>query len=262
MDWINLAEKLPTGQKTRSKCPANCGDGNTLIINHNIKGFSCHCFRCDFNDFVGKGQQTLAEISRVNELNESASKIHLKVELPNDYTTDIPLHGRLWLYKGGISESVWREAKIGYSPQLDRVILPVYDNNNKLVWFQCRALLKGQKPKYMQPAASRESVLYRSGITSDLSQAIIVEDILSAIRVGKHKPTFSLLGTKITTAQAVQLSKYRSVSMWLDPDKAGVSGSYSIKKTLGLLTDVRTISTDKDPKELSDVEIKQILEIT
>tara|TARA_R110000851_G_scaffold57574_7_gene134080 strand:- start:15569 stop:16351 length:783 start_codon:yes stop_codon:yes gene_type:complete len=258
MKWLEIAQNLPMGHNTRQNC--ECGDGKTLVINNNAKGYSCHCFRCDVNEFEPKGQQTLAALNHIRELNEAALKVNLKLELPNDFTNDIPLHGRLWLYAGGIAESTWNKYNIGYSPAMDRVVLPVYNREGKLVWYQCRALYKGQKPKYLQPSLQRDAVLFRAneGEGSD-NDAVIVEDILSAIRVGKHILTYSLLGTKITNTQASVIGKSDRVRIWLDPDRAGRTGSYNIRKTLGLITEVTTISTTKDPKELSDQEIEEIL---
>lgn len=97
------------------------------------------------------------------------------------------------------------------------------------------------------------------GSGNNLQRVVIVEDILSAIRVGKHIDSCSLLGTKITTSQAAELGKYAEVTTWLDSDKAGRSGAYKIRKTLGLITEVSNILTDKDPKELSDKQIKEAL---
>lgn len=261
MEWIQIAEQLPTGHKTRGNCPKDCGSGGTLIINHNTKGYSAHCFRCDFNDFQSKGKQSLAELARIRDLNDKAININLPLELPNDYTTEIPLHGRMWLYKGGITESVWRQYKLGYSASLDRVILPVYSEEGSLVWYQCRAILDGQKPKYIQPSRDRSSIMFRAkyeGATTG-DTVIIVEDILSAIRVGRHMQTMSLLGTKITTAQAARLAEFKRVITWLDSDTAGRKGAYTIRKTLGLVTEVGNITTKEDPKLLTDKKIKEIL---
>jgi len=258
MEWLTLAENLPTGQKLRKDC--ECGDGKTLVINHTVKGYSRFCFRCDIDDFVGKGKQSLAELARIRELNEAAKSIKLTLELPHDFTREIPIHGRLWLYSGGITESVWREYGIGYSESIDRVVLPVYDTSNNLVWFQCRALHKGQKPKYIQPARSRDNELFQVGYSkTNLQRVVVVEDILSAIRVGKHIPTVSLLGTKITTGQAARLSEYEKVTTWLDSDRAGRRGAYTIRKTIGLVTEINNIVTIKDPKKLTDQQIREIL---
>ena len=96
MNWLTIAENLPLGHKTRSNC--ECGDGKTLLINHTIKGYSCFCFRCSEQQFVAKGKQTLADLEKLKKLNEEAENIQLKMELPSDYTQEIPLVGRLWLY--------------------------------------------------------------------------------------------------------------------------------------------------------------------
>lgn len=260
--WIALAENLSVGQKTRTSCPTDCGSGDTLSVNHDHKRYWCSCFRCGHTDQHDKGTQTLSQIKRLRELNEAAETIQLPLELPDDFTNDIPRHGRAWLFKAGLTPPAWKLHNIGYSESLDRVILPVYDTAGNLEWYQCRALLKGQTPKYLQPARDRSKIMLRLGFDrEDIQRVVVVEDILSAYRVGKHITTASLLGTKISTAQAAELSNYPRITTWLDNDKAGKDGAYKIRKTLGLVTEVDNIVTDVDPKELSDKEIKQCLNI-
>ena len=204
---------------------------------------------------------SIKELQRIKELNANALLNTYEIALPKDFTTDIPLQGRLWLYKGSISETTWKEYGLGYSKALERVILPVYRSgkDGPLLWYQCRAILEGQQPKYIQPSASRDTVLFKSRTHGTHNRCVITEDILSAIRVGKHTQAYSLLGTKITTSQANYLSKYDEVITWLDPDKAGVTGAYNIRKALQLITNVRNIVTDVDPKNLSDEQIKEQL---
>lgn len=261
--WLEIAENLPVGHKARAKCDQDCGQGDTLSITHDTKRFWCSCFRCGHSDQHDKGQQTLGELKRIRDLNEQAASLELTLELPHDFTNDIPSFGRMWLFKAGITESVYREYNIGYSKSLDRVVLPVYNTEGTLEWYQCRALHTGQSPKYLQPARDRSTVLFhgRKG-TKDLQRAVIVEDILSAIRVGKHADSYSLLGTKITTEQAAFLSTYPRVTTWLDPDKAGKVGAYKIRRVLGLVTDVDNVVTSTDPKDLSDKEIRKQLSLT
>ncbi len=265
-DWLTLAQELPLNGKTDTECPEQCGSGTKLSVNHDQKSYWCYCYRCGFSQSEYKGKQTLAELAEINRLNDEARELKLKVELPEDFSYDIPIAGRLWLYKAGISESRWREYRIGYSRTLRRVILPVYNANGDLIWFQGRAVFKGQTPKYLQPAADRSTILFRGYDSSKPAtknpngQLILVEDILSAIRVGKHCDTISLLGTKITSKQANVLSSYEKVFTWLDSDRAGQRGSYKIRQTLGLVTEVGNIITEKDPKELSDKQILEVLE--
>lgn len=182
------------------------------------------------------------------------------MRLPSDYTTEIPLEGRLWLYSAGITESVWKEYNIGYSESMRRVVLPVYNDTGRLIWYQCRALLKGQKPKYLQPRRGRDTVLFQSEpIRRNVQELVIVEDILSAIRVGRFKPAVSLLGTKISTAQCNILGRAKRVNIWLDNDSAGRNGARRIRKAVGLITEVRITQSEVDPKALNDNEIKELL---
>jgi hypothetical protein len=256
VNWRDIARELPVNGSTQIECPENCGSGEKLSVNNSIKSYWCNCYRCGFTDTEFKGKQTLAELQKIEELNKQAEEIDLPMELPNDYTKEIPLEGRLWLYKAGITESVWRKYSIGYSAKLERVVLPVFDSEGKLVWYQCRALQHGQKPKYIQPSRDRSGVMFYAGHDSSIrKRAIVVEDILSAIRVGEHIATYSLLGTKITTEQATELGKYETVTTWMDPDFAGRQGAYKIRRSLSLLTNVSNIVTDKDPKELSNKEL-------
>lgn len=260
--WIQIAKDLPLNGKVQTECPENCGSGEKLSVTHSMKSYWCNCYRCGFTDIEYKGKQSLAELTRIQELNKAAESIELTLDLPDDFTEEIPRHGRSWLFQAGITPVVWRQHRIGYSERLDRVILPVYDARGNLEWYQCRALQKGQKPKYLQPARDRSKIMFRvtrSG--KDMERVILVEDILSAIRVGRHINTVSLLGTKITTAQASELGKYTEVTTWLDSDTAGRQGAYKIRKTLSLITEVSNILTPLDPKELSDREIKKCLNI-
>jgi DNA primase len=261
-EWLTIAENLALEHTARHDCP-ECGAGtntNAAIISHRTRGYSIHCFACDYNDFESKGQLTLTELKRIAELNEQAQEPITQLELPHDYTTDIPRHGRLWLYKGGITETTWKKYRIGYSELYDRVVLPVFDSEDNLIWFQCRALYKEQTPKYLQPSRDKSGVLFRArGCTESTRNAVIVEDILSAIRVGRHISTYSLLGTKINTGQENVLSKHKSITTWLDSDRAGRRGAAKIRKSLGLVCETSNIVTECDPKELSDHEIKKIL---
>jgi hypothetical protein len=258
MEWTEKAKTIPLGQKIRSDCFV-CGPKNTAVISHSIKGYSYFCFRCDEQSFIGKGQQTLAELARIKELNEQA-KVTVPIRLPKDFSEEIPLVGRLWLYKAGITESVWKEYGFGWSEEWQRVVMPIYEDN-KLIWFQARAVLHGQKPKYLNPTGDRESLVFFSKTRSDLRNDTItvVEDILSAIRVGTITPTASLLGTKITTAQANRLAKFRHVRTWLDNDRAGIQGAYKVRRCCGLVCEVSDVRTDLDPKCYSNDEIREIL---
>ena len=203
---------------------------------------------------------TLAQMAHIKAMDAIAVQESSVLALPINAIQDPhdwPPEARMWLYEASIYGNRINNNGIVYGPDSGRVYLPVYQGN-KLVFYQARRIF-GQGPKYLGPSVDRSSLLYWQNQQETKQVCIVVEDILSAIRVGKHITAVSLLGTKITTAQASQLAEYSTVVTWLDPDKAGVEGAQAVRRILSLTSTVKNIVTDKDPKHLSDREIKLIL---
>lgn len=274
MNWLEVAKNLPIGQTTRAEC-IQCGLGtgaHAAIINHNIKYYSIYCYACGPVGWEGKGVMNLAERKRLKDIDNDAIRISRArtISLPEDTTfnhSEFSREARTWLFKGGLTPSIWKRYSIGYSPRLERVVLPIYGDNNQLIWYQLRAIHKEQKPKYIQPSADKSSIIYTAGIQTGCRRTVIVEDIMSAIRVGEAGSKLpdcdfnatSFLGTKISTAQATITSKYDRCTIWLDADKAGREGAKAIKRTLSMLCDTDQVRSDEDPKSYSNQFIKELL---
>ena len=262
MDWLEAAQSLPLGHKQRIR--HDCSEGKDMLVSHNEQGYSAYCFRCGPVGFDPHGYQNIAEIARIKLLNQAAAEPVTK-ELPNDFTLEIPIERFAWLAKGGISVARARNSGIGWSNKLGRIVMPVYNEAGTLVYWQARAVSVGQFPKYTNPPVPKASIFYTvkpDGHTGDTGRVIVTEDILSAIRIGLHVPSCCILGTKVSDAQAKYLSSFARVSFWLDPDAAGHSGASAGKRTLSLVTRSDIISSDADPKCLSDRKIREILELT
>ena len=254
MNWIEIAESLPLNTKTRIKC---CGSNRDAVISHDTKGYVLYCFRCDTRIVHSIDARTLGEIYNLDKL----ANEQIPVTLPEDLIPVIPLQHSLWLYKAGIDTQTYTDAGIGWSDSLQRIILPVRSATGDLLYYQCRAVHQGQLPKYKNPPTSKTSFLYLAGAKQRLSRIVVCEDILSAIRVGKHTPACSILGTKTSDEQAGILSAYDMVSYWLDPDAAGIKGSREGSIKVGLATNTEILNSDVDPKNLPDRSIRQILKL-
>jgi DNA primase len=229
-----------------------------MVVSHGENGYSAYCFRCGPVGFEPHGYRTLEELARINELNDRAKEAQSH-ELPEDFTTSIPEQHLRWLLRAGITPSRARSLRIGYSDQLTRIVLPVYDGD-RLVYWQARALLHGQKPKYINPEADKSTILYWARPAAPpAGEVVVTEDILSAIRVGAHVTAACIMGTKTSDAQAAQLARFDRVSYWLDPDDAGREGNRKGCRKLGLVTSVREIVSHVDPKNLPDREIRELL---
>lgn len=258
-DWLKVAQTLPVGYKHRYN---HCSHNNrSAIISFDGHVYSMHCFKCGTDLFHNVGQQDFATLQKIRKLNADAADAFRKrtVELPEDFTLDIPDVGMLWLLKASITPYIARQHGIGWTPKYQRVILPVYNRQHKLVFYQGRAVVKGHEPKYLNPVVDRRKIMFWALPNADTAHIIVTEDILSAIRIGKFIPAVSLLGTKVSIAQVNRLAEYKHVTTWLDPDEAGINGAVKVRKAVGILTKTSNIVSDVDPKNLTNHQIQEVL---
>ncbi len=259
---MSLAKKQRVGSRTRLDCP-NCGWGTNTkaaIVNHNPKYYSIYCNACNLLETESKGNLTLKELSELKQMNAEAYT-PCKVQLPLDFTFEIPYEGRQWLYQTGLSPTRWQALGIGWSDTTKRVILPVYNKEMKLVWLQQRAVFLGQKPKYIQPKQAKE-VTYTNFNPSIARVAVIVEDIASAMRINEIPilcDGHSIMGTSLSLPQINVLCQYWKVLVWFDPDKPGQTAAKKAIKKLSLWTDVGKIYSTVDPKKLCNTDIINLI---
>lgn len=253
-EWLDEAKGMPEG--VRKRINHTCGGGRTMIISHDAEGFGCHCFRCNDGASMKHGLRPINKLFVSREEN----KYRERVAMPDDCVRMLECDDTpaiVWLCQAGITERMMDEYRIMYSPNMRRVILPVY-RGTELVFTQARAV-HGEKPKYLNPIADRQSILFESMPTYGDDRVVLTEDILSAIRVGEHVKTISLMGTSITHAQANQLTRFKRISIWLDGDEAGVKGAGAVRKMMSGIVPVDTILTTNDPKQYTNREIKEYL---
>jgi hypothetical protein len=261
MDW-SVAEALPTGHNTRVDCWNECGDGKTMVVNHHSTHYSVYCHRCGYKTGKDKGYQTLEQLAATREMDKLAHEQTQTLALPLDtnYDPDTwPTEARMWLYKASIYGRLLTINRIGYSPRLNRVVLPTYRGQD-LTYYQLRKLT-GSGAKYINPRVNKAELMHWTGEALGSKEVVVVvEDVLSSIRIGQHYPCAALLGTKLSTQQASLLSGYGRVISWFDNDKAGFDCARQIKQALGLVTQTSNIKSELDPKEYSSNEIKQMIE--
>jgi DNA primase len=89
----------------------------------------------------------------------------------------------------------------------------------------------------------------------------LVEDWLSANKVGQITEALPLFGTEIHPAHLYYLSDKsdRPIVLWLDKDQEGRSFKKAARLELLTGRPVKIITTTKDPKALSLDEIKEVL---
>ena len=91
---------------------------------------------------------------------------------------------------------------------------------------------------------------------------VIVEDNLSAIRVGEILPAVSLIGTSMSQENMLTVTEnYDILIVWLDGDGPGQNAAKKlVDKLLLMHTSVHNVVTGRDPKCLFDTEIRGVLQ--
>jgi len=256
----------------RINCP-RCGDTKNRLYTRRVQGGLirfCHNQNCYAEDgFISDGlsspKETVSNVLSIfNNGVESSEQFVKDVRLPSDTSLSIiPSAGLAWLYQYGITDEEIKQFNICYSERYKRLILPVY-NKNGLIYWQGRNLGKVSKenPKYLNIRQSGAKNVYfkayrHNHIQSDI--LVIVEDILSAIKVGRHFNSLALLGSYFPLDILKEFSDYAKIIIYLDSDKW--KESIKAAKRFNQLTGKQFIVKyhEKDPKELSDEELINFL---
>lgn len=256
--WLPEAEALRVGE--RDRVDHDCGPGRTMIVSNEVKGYRAWCFRCGEGGFKAK-QPTLSDMVELRRREAEDTALRYDPSLPTPMVQDPrewPAAARLWLYRAGLHDRRIMELGFYFHPTTQRVVLPVVEDGRVTYW-QARAVMPGQAPKYINPRVDREAVLPRYG---EGSMVVLTEDILSAVRVGEVTEAWSLMGTAMKAPVLARLSmEDRPVAVWLDPDSAGREGAAKVLRSLRSLglRCFNVVST-KDPKLLSKQEILECLQ--
>lgn len=241
-----------------------CGDKRSrLYVKNTGKGLLYHCHNCGFSGYHRHGllspEQTLTALNQYQEDDEVFQSDYL--EYPFDFSPKVPKLGLLWLYKYGLTDEEVLAHGFGSYNGGERLFIPVYVSK-KLIYYQGRNLNldKPKSPKYLNVRAKNAKLIYKE-VKHTRNDIVLVEDVVSAIKVGRVSTARALLGSYIPLELILSLmGRCDKVYVWLDPDKAAGAVKYSakIRSITGLIC--KPIFTEKDPKDYSTEEIKRILE--
>lgn len=246
-------------EEERSNCP-DCGDKRnrlyTRVVDGNKKVYFCH--NCNAKGIISDGTWTpsvaLKELQRIMSKKDPTTFFEKKIRLPYDFTLELPLKASLWLQKYSITLDEIKQFRFGWSPKERRLILPVFQDN-QLIYYQGRTFEKITKdnPKYLNIRQSGAKNVYFRRNHSDSNTIVVVEDILSAIKVGRYVNSLALLGSYLPPS-IIPILRGHNVVFWLDDDKYESAFKFMTKvATRGIKS--TTIRTKLDPKEVSNGEM-------
>ena len=231
------------GIMLKNHLPCNTCSGSDCVTEYDTNWY---CWSC--HTYTRKVKSTL-----VKQVPQGQKPKHFQVPICQfDHAPTLE-----WLAKAYISPDVAQLAKIGFSIQQKRIILPVF-NQATIIGYQARRPINGQGPKYLTYKKNNIPIWYEI-ITKKDEVVVVVEDILSAIRISPFCNVIALLGTTYEGAVLHRLSQFQTVVIWLDSDQPGQTAAQSLSQRLSLVTQLRHIVTTVDPKYLTDKEIHRIL---
>lgn len=230
--------------KTRCPSCAKTGkdtSGDNLIL---YKDGSSYCFSCGFYQSKSKRFVKQAEV------------VKTEVSLPEDILQLQSHHpGYFWIKQYLDKVPSW----ILWSPKKQWMIFPYIVNGTLEAW-QARNF-SGEGPKWLSFGKLHDILHVCRTKCNDT--IFLVEDIISAIKIEQAGGTaMPLFGSVVGLKRFEKLSsRFKSMKLWLDPDKAFESSQQAYKANkLGF--NVQTVKTDKDPKEHDYKFIEDILDKT
>ncbi|CAB4240965.1 Archaeal primase DnaG/twinkle, TOPRIM domain [uncultured Caudovirales phage] len=205
---------------------------------------SFYCYSC--GKFTSKG----FSLSRFKTLNE--------VKVCNGITLqkEVPPAALKWLLGYGltmeeIAQFSYSTERVGKYGKMVCNILILYSDIN----YWCGRNF-GKGTKYI---TSGVKPVIKYGTNPDT--IVLVEDIISAIKVGRQFSAIPMLGSMPPGAVLSYLKGYKNVFVWNDLDKAKESLKTARNLSERLGTRVKVIIKPLDPKEYSDLDIYNIINI-
>jgi DNA primase len=112
-----------------------------------------------------------------------------------------------------------------------RIIIPVYNNEGDLIYFQGRAVNESIKPKYLNPDIDKQLVIYNDGNFERDKYIVVSEGLLDAFMIPKQGTT--CLGSSISEFFIKMLLQKtdKGVILAFDNDKPGIQSMLKFMKT-------------------------------
>jgi len=241
-DKYNIQIQSSTGQEFTIYCPFHKNVHTpSFYINYKTGLWQCFnpsCgkkgnFRQLYRQITGKALANNSQIDPVSlklQLDKNLSyrdkdndivldTIQIDYDDENQKAYLVPLHER------GLSYQTLMKFEIGFSKSKNRIVIPVRNQQYKIVGLIGRAIESDQEPRYLyNKGFKRADVLFNIQNAKNYSEVIIVEGSVDAMKV--HEAGFpnvvATLGAQVSKNQILLIKKYfDSIVIFSDNDSAG-----------------------------------------
>ena len=212
---------------------------------------SGHCFACRWHEHSS---------SRYNKYfeNSSGQVKNASTVLPSDFTREVPSHAWKWLLQYGLSLRYWLPY-VGWSEKDSRLIFTVGDPTEfSLGRFLPRDDATNKRKWFAYGDCHQTAHVF--GDYFQAKEIVLVEDLISAHKIGTIGCAIPLFGTKIFEAVYPVLRRAKlPVVIWLDKDQEHTAAkkAYALSTLIGV--PVSYLTTEKDPKCLNTQTLTNLL---
>ncbi len=226
-------------------CP-KCGSRNNLAIYTDHK----FCFGCHYTEGVKR------TVSREVDHHTKPSP-----NLPDDCEPYIPALAEHWLRQYDLHTTELLHNRVLYSESRELLVFPYFgEDTYTLLGWQGRYFGNNPNhPKWFTKGYIKDFIKLINPTESDT--IVYVEDIISAIKVGRQYGAVPIFGSHIPDTHSIRLGKlgYRKFLVWLDPDKYREAHKFCTRiNGLGFKSSV--VRSDLDPKDYNDKDIKKYID--
>lgn len=241
-DKYNIQIQASTGQEFTIYCPFHKNlHTPSFYINYKTGLWQCFnpsCgkkgnFRQLYRQITGKALATNSRIDAVSLKNELERSLSYKDKdddivldtIQIDYDDDEQKSYLMPLHERGLSYDTLMRFEIGFSKTKNRIVIPVRNQQYKVVGLIGRAIESSQEPRYLyNKGFKRADVLFNIQNAKNYSEVIVVEGSVDAMKV--HEAGFpnvvATLGAQVSKNQITLIKKYfDKVIIFSDNDDAG-----------------------------------------
>lgn len=185
-------------------------------------------------------------------------------------TTTVPKKVQQWLNKCYITKTLMQKYKLFWCNECwkysnkneklynagQRLIIP-YFKEGKMISWDARSFDDDEKLKYV--SGGPKDLFYIENLDKINDTMFIVEDSISAIRLGEYVTTVALRGLNVIGSLNNILSLDKNVVIWLDKDIPGQKAASQLQRKLELLKKTLVVRDYDEPKTYSPNELKRLV---
>ena len=210
-----------------------------------------YCYGCQYFQPAPKSIANMARKIRREQSWSAGEQSSLDLD---GCTYALPKEPLAWLRRYGITDEEIHKNGICWNETSNCLVFPILDNLRVVA--TASRNFSGQGPKYITKGNTKQ---FYKVFTNPTDIYVLVEDFVSAIKVGRHYNCCPLLGAHVPLSLILSLAwRKPRLRIWLDPDKR-IEAMKFTQRALQYIPDVATIVADKDPKDYNNKEITEIV---